>query len=1313
MRHRVSLLTSRILQVRTLSSILLALLIALTITFKPSNAYSKEFTPTDVPDGFSPSLNSFSWEPDSSGTSSDEEDCQSDVDLRTWIQEGVPSNGNWQVSVDPVSGIGRSVYQTINHDPTFFVSPDSYMNVKIRGTIRIEDDWDNDFVGFVFGYNGPTESQGVTDYDFLLFDWRKEMQNQEGRRGEEGMSLYKVKGDLDGFENMYNHFWQHDHVDGKFEQQAISWGDDKGWEYNTDYHFVLVYTSTRVTIYINDELVFDVPGCFKTGRFGFYNFSQQKVRYSDFSYSLETNFEVKGDVCLGQPAQFIFADSCYGVDNTTANLARWEWDFGDGNTSTEVNPQHIYQQPGTYEVSLYVEDKNGCTDEVVKEVTILPPASPIALDDLVLCEGEIETLDVTASGVTSYLWQDGDTSSTYTISEPGTYWVETSNGSCTFRDSFEVTYVPTLRDLNLGESLQFCEGEFQLLDASLPGAETYLWQDGTTTATYEVRYPGTYQVSVSNACGEQRATVEVAVQEKPILSVGDQASMCFGESLDLRAEVENDEFATTYEWAPTGDTTQQITVSPSQNSVYTVSATNACGTTTAVQKVFVTPELEVNMLAQDPLCADSQDGRINVDVTGGAGGFTYEWAHGAGNVASLDGLAGGTYSLRVVDELGCEGSQTVSLTQPEALVLSVAAKEDVSCYGEANGSIALNVTGGTPGYAFSLNGGAFTETARFDQLPAGMHTIELRDLNQCTEKLEITLEQPEEALLANVVEARDISCFEAEDGRLELAASGGTAPYTYSLDGEAFTTQATFEGLAAGTYELYIKDARDCQVALTEALTQPEALTLRAEVEQDIECFGNENGIITAVAEGGVAPYELNWANGLGSDATLTSLGAATYQVHVIDQNGCEAQAEATLTEPEAMHALLDTLADAACFGEPSGLAHVSVQGGVAPYAYEWQRDNETMMGSALMTGLAAGDYAVRITDSRGCDVQLDDILIGEPTQISMSFQHTDLSCFEANDGAAVVNVNGGAAPYAFSWNGHAPQSSANVRGLEAGTHRVRVIDAAGCEATGEVVVNQPAPIELEVVDVNNAYCDKPNGSALVAASGGGSQEFSYIWNTTPIQGSALAMHLGKGRYTVTATDTKGCSASLEVKIDNSLPPLAEFTHNHVGKDSVQLKYATFDFRNLSMGAQSYEWDFGDGSGISTEPHPTHTFPDTGRYTVTLTAHDAFNSCPAVYSMDLRVFHGGKIFTPNAFTPNEDGINDVWFVKGEGLSNMELIIFDRWGLELKRIRSLEEGWNGKNKHGRDVQEGVYVYLLNATLNTGTPVKRGGTITLIR
>ncbi len=221
------------------------------------------------------------------GDGTDKLFSESALDLSTWTQEGKLEDGNWIVASD-----GTSVLQTINTyfdppgAPTFFVSPENHLNTTLRGKLKVETTADDDYIGFMFGYQSPVTANGdaVNDFEFLLFDWRKSSQTGLGFTSLEGFSLVRVNGNIDDFvPGFFGHV-----NSSEFEILVTDFGSDKGWVSNTEYDFELLYKSDRIKISINNETIFDVLGSFPEGRFGFYNFSQAQVRYSDFTSSKVT-----------------------------------------------------------------------------------------------------------------------------------------------------------------------------------------------------------------------------------------------------------------------------------------------------------------------------------------------------------------------------------------------------------------------------------------------------------------------------------------------------------------------------------------------------------------------------------------------------------------------------------------------------------------------------------------------------------------------------------------------------------------------------------------------------------------------------------------------------------------------------------------------------------------------------------------------------------------------------------------------------------------------------------------------------------------
>ncbi|MEM1000663.1 MAG: PKD domain-containing protein [Bacteroidota bacterium] len=299
--------------------------------------------------------------------------CSSIIDLNAWTEQGPPVNGTW--NVNPT---GTTVTQTINSFPTFFVSPQEFINVRITGTLQ-STGTDDDFIGFAIGYRNPLGGTGsVYPVETWLFDWKRGTQTVGGNTVQLGQYLSQINGNFDLTVHSAE-FWGHQSQNG-FNVVASNTGPGTAWAVNAVYNFELTYLSSRLVIAINSDTIFDVPGCFEPGRFGFYNYSQGGTVYANFAYELIPDFTMNTfSVCLGDSAEFQYvSDTCSSSLLTNSVVGNWRWDFGDGDTSALASPAHLYDTLGTYDVTLVVTDNFGCQDSVTRPVTVNTCALPVS-----------------------------------------------------------------------------------------------------------------------------------------------------------------------------------------------------------------------------------------------------------------------------------------------------------------------------------------------------------------------------------------------------------------------------------------------------------------------------------------------------------------------------------------------------------------------------------------------------------------------------------------------------------------------------------------------------------------------------------------------------------------------------------------------------------------------------------------------------------------------------------------------------------------------------------------------------------------------
>ena len=391
--------------------------------------------------------------------------------------------------------------------------------------------------------------------------------------------------------------------------------------------------------------------------------------------------------------------------------------------------------------------------------------------------------------------------------------------------------------------------------------------------------------------------------------------------------------------------------------------------------------------------------------------------------------------------------------------------------------------------------------------------------------------------------------------------------------------------------------------------------------------------------------------------------------------------------------------------GEISGIAIVN---DLIGSTYTWTNAAGAVLGNdpTFLTGLTSGFYTLTVNKPTGCSATMTFFVPFVPT-FTYTLTGADVKCFGQNTGNIDLQITGGFNPYNYSWsNGTTTQDLHNV-GI--GTYIVVINDGKGCQQTDTITINQPPALEIDR-SFTPETCEQANGTATVAVSGG-VPPYTYSWNTTPPQTTTTISNLVANLYGIVATDANGCRIGTSINVPNIATPEALFTADAEINTDILLSQADIQFNNLSTGAVAYSWDFGDGEqGNGRNPH--HIYHEAGAYIVTLVA---FNSvgCSSIYVLGpFIIVPDGALYIPNAFTPNRDGNNDFFLCIGEGVEDFKMIIFDRWGREITVLNSIVESWDGTSK-GQPAPEGVYTYVVNARLNNGNTLKRGGTITLLR
>ena len=292
------------------------------------------------------------------------------LDLSSWTEltldlPGGQSAGNWSLSAD-----NTSVTQTVNADPSFFISDDIETSYTMNGTWVVETTSDDDLMGFAFGYQDPGHC--------YIMDWKQNAQSVGGYGfRDEGFVIRKMHGDPS--EMTIADYWSHEDAQARYTILATSFGPTMGWADNTEYDFTLVFApgEFRVTVREGASLLWDVTIAdseYGTGAFSFYNYSQGNVRYSSFTQNLIPVCDPGGPYA-GAPELPIMFDGTGSFDGD-GTIVEYAWDFGDGSTGSGETPVHTYDTSDTYLLQLCVTDDGGQTS-CCETTAYVDPSTPI------------------------------------------------------------------------------------------------------------------------------------------------------------------------------------------------------------------------------------------------------------------------------------------------------------------------------------------------------------------------------------------------------------------------------------------------------------------------------------------------------------------------------------------------------------------------------------------------------------------------------------------------------------------------------------------------------------------------------------------------------------------------------------------------------------------------------------------------------------------------------------------------------------------------------------------------------------------------
>ncbi|MFL5763603.1 MAG: PKD domain-containing protein [Bacteroidia bacterium] len=1029
--------------------------------------------------------------------------------------------------------------------------------------------------------------------------------------------------------------------------------------------------------------------------------------------------------------------SCNGGANGSATVGiaggigpyNYSWSPSGGSAATASG-----LSAGSYTVN--VTDANGCASPDTAMITQPSPVVVSVSTNNVSCFGGANgTASATGFGGTpgyTFLWMPGGaTGSSVSGLSTGSYTVQATDiRGCTGTQTFSITQPTVVNATITGSTNVSCFGGANgTATASGSGGTpfyTYNWLPaGGTSATAVGLAVGTYTVTTSDANGCTASATVTITQPASALSasVTTTAASCNGGSNGTATvSVSGGTPGYTYLWSPSGGTGATTIGSPAGN--YSALVTDLNGCNTNASGIITEPTAITGSLAvTDPSCG-LPNGAITSMISGGTPGYGYLWMAGGATTPSISGLLAGSYSVTVTDNNSCTATFSATLTNIAGPSVSILSSTNATCFGNNNGTATAFIASGTPPYTVSwmpYGGSGTTATG----LVAGTYTVSVADGLGCTGTATVTITEPAQLNLV-ISASSNVSCNAGANGSATVAASGGTPIYTYSWS-PITSSSPSVSGLNAGTYTATVNDVNGCAASVPVVITQPAVLTSVSGTVVQPSCYNSTNGSVTLNVSGGTLPYNYSWSNGqTGNPAT--GLAAGSYSVTVTDGNGCTASTTTTLTQPTQIITTAG-MNDTICLGQ-SGTVTAAGSGGDGGYYYVWQPGAVINGGTFNVTPVTTTNYTVTAYDATGC--------AGTPDTVSaivynLTAANIDALAFSPicpGQGTVVYAVTSGiTGPLTYSWNnglgsgpgGFLVTPSAPV------TYVVTVTNSCGASVQDSVSITfNPQPTIVILSDTNSVCAPGTIQFSDLSVTGNPSDPIvGWLWNfgdggTSTLQNPTYT-YTFPGTYNVTLTVTTlgGCTnnnASGPYVVVAHPYPNAAFTQN---SNTLDLPYDLLVLDNLSTGATSYLWNFGDG-GTSTLPEPQYLYNSVGIYNIMLIATSAFGCSDTAYS---TVTTTADVVFPNVFTPNPDGpnggvyditslTNDVFFPYTSGVTEFKFEIFNRWGELIFVSNDIHVGWDGYYK-GRLCQEDVYVWKALVKLNNGKVFKKTGDVTLLR
>lgn len=762
--------------------------------------------------------------------------------------------------------------------------------------------------------------------------------------------------------------------------------------------------------------------------------------------------------------------------NVSGGVGPYAFLWSNGGTSATITGLSY----GIY--SVIVTDANGCIREgslVVNEPRCNGFFVSTTLNDVQCYNGVDGSAEAMVSGGQApfiYSWNDpaNQTTAIGTNLSAGVYTIQVTDATgCVAMNTASINEPDPLNNTMNHVNVSMIGGNDGQAQVNINGGTagyTYLWSNGETNSLAINLLAGWYSVTITDANGCMYVD-NVNISQPPCdgfsLWVGTTSPLCNGMSTGLAdLNILNGVSPFSITWSNGQLNTESL--SNLSAGIYSVQVMDGNGCQ-AFQSFGITEPsaLSVGLNATPSTCFGLDNGTIDASLTGGTYPYySFSWSNGA-LTEDLINIDPGFYSISVVDENGCQVSASVTLDEPT--ILSVTSNfEDVTCFGYSNGSIDVEVSGGTMPYVYSWSNGAITQD--LSGIDIGGYILNLLDANACSPVVPLTVIIDQSTLVE--IQSISISCpIPGENTSLvNIVPIGGIDGYAISSDG----------GITYGSYgdynldlnvdngfDLIAMDTMNCLSVITHIDIDSNVAIISSDFNT---CYGigQTDELVTVNIVGGSSNYIISSDNGVVcpvGDYSITLPINNVYELVATDSSGCQSEPYSILL-PDIL-VIEGSGVDPSCFGLQNGSIDVSVTGGIEPYQYTWSDGNET----EDISDLGSGIFSLSFLDANNCFLE-QEFVITQPEEISVDLSavvnanNFNISFFGGSDGIITISVEGGTTPYFY--NCSLDSVSTEFVNLSAGIYTITIIDSFGCQFLSSIELTQPEYLELPTIFTPN-----------------------------------------------------------------------------------------------------------------------------------------------------------------------------------------------------------------------------------------------------